>query len=278
MRPVSFKRIVEVYSLALKTDTISESQISEQLNVTQRRAREILRELTSLKLLNKTNDSYIKTSCAPQIRDYLINGDWSRIHNYFMGNNPFYNEMITHMTAIGSNKSYTIKDLLRELKDHELAFNQTTIEVLMRWGERFGVLQRHLYKKTFYAVKLTKPDNSTFASSLLNQYNKLNTKKGLFLSLTFVEIPKLREEVCENLNLRRETFDSLFMDYYLSDMGKVELAGAPTITSAKHSPLSIRKTNIEINGEVLSPVYNLETERRGIIIMGKNYYYLAIYS
>lgn len=278
MRPLSFKRIIEVCSLALNDDNISFEIISDHLSLTPRRGKEILRELTSMNLLSKTNDSYIPTNGTRKIVDYFVKGDWNNIHDYFRMNNPFYREMMFFMTTKGMNDSYILKGLLQNFMDHELDFNQTILDVLMRWGERFGVLQRHLYKKTFYAIKDTKPDNSIFVSSLKKHYNKLNVKKGLFLSQTFVEIPKLREDVCENLKMRREIFDCLFMDYYLSALGTVELAGAPTITTAKRSPLNIRKTNIEINGTFVSPVFDLEKERRGITIKGKNYFYLAIYS
>ena len=278
MRPLSFKRIIEVCSLALNADNVSFEIISDQLSLTPRRGKEILRELTSMNLLSKTHDSYIPTNSTGKIVDYFVKGDWNNINDYFKMNNPFYHEMIIFMTTKGVNNSYTLKSLLQNFVDHKLDFNQAILDVLMRWGERFGVLQRHLYKKTFYAIKDTKPDNSIFVSSLKKHYNKLNIKKGLFLSQTFVEIPKLREDVCENLKMRRELFDSLFMDYYLSALGTVELAGAPTITTAKRSPLNIRKTNIEINGTFVSPVFDLEKERRGITIKGKNYFYLAIYS
>ena len=278
MRPLSFKRIIEVCSLALNDDNISFEIISDHLSLTPQRGIEILRELASMNLLSKTHDFYIPTNGTRKIVDYFINGDWDNIHEYFKMNNPFYREMIIFLTTKGVTNSYTLKDLLQNFVDHELDFNQAILDVLVRWGERFSVLQRHLYKKTFYAIKGTNPDNSIFVSSLKKQYNKLNVKKGLFLSQTFVEIPKLREDVCETLKIRREIFDSLFMDYYRSALGTVELAGAPTITAAKRSPLNIRKTNIEINGTFVSPIFDLEKERRGITIKGKKYFYLAIYS
>ena len=278
MRPLSFKRIIEVCSLALNDDNISFDLISDQLSLTPRRGKEILRELTSMNLLSKTNDSYIPTQNTRKIVDYFVKGDWNGIHDYFKMNNPFYREMMLFVTTKGANNSFTLKGLLQNFMDHELDYNQTILDVLMRWGERFGVLQRHLYKKTFYAIKDATPDNSIFVSSLKKHYNTLNVKKGLFLSQTFVEIPKLREDICENLTMKREIFDSLFMDYYLSALGTVELAGAPAITAAKHSPLNIRKTHIELNGTFVSPIFDLEKERRGITIKGKNYYYLAIYS
>jgi len=277
MRPLSFKRIIEVCSLALNAGNLSIEITSDHLSLTPRRGKEILRELASMKLLSKLDDSYIPTNGTRKIVDYFVKGDWKNIHEYFKTNNPFYREMIIFMTSKGKKNDYTLNGLLQNFMDHELDFNQTILDVLTRWGERFGVLQRHLYKKTFYAIESTIPDHTIFISSLKKQYNTLNVKKGLFLSQTFVEIPKLREDLCETLKMRRDIFDSLFMDYYRSALGTVELAGAPTITPAKRSPLNIRKTNIQLNGKFVSPVFDLEKERRGITINGKNYYYLAIY-
>jgi len=116
-----------------------------------------------------------------------------------------------------------------------------------------------------------------FETAVKNSYRTLNIARGLGLKLTYVEIPRLREEVCEKLKTTRETFDALFKKLYYESIGRMELSGAPTITVAKKSPLSIRIIKASKKEDILAPYLDLAKERKGIEIGGKSYYYVAIH-
>lgn len=277
MRPVSFKRIIEMCSMAQKEGVLSEETVSQRLNMGERRAREILRELISMNLLTRTEDNYTANENTLKILDAFKEGDWVRINQLFMENNFFYENLVMHLRIHEKSRGYTIEELTQMLKDNELHFNKASVEVLLRWGERFGITQRNLYRNVFYTIKKEKTNLEEFKKSLIRNYDNLDKKMGLFLTQTYVEIPRLREEVCEELKIDRITFDTMFFECYRKLIGKIELAGAPTITSAKKSPLSIKKTRIGFDNGIISPIYDLEKERRGIEIMGKNYYFIAIH-
>ena len=277
MRPISFKRIIELCSLSLKKGFLDVKTISNELQVTDKRSKELLRELSSMNLLKKLNGSYSPKKNTEKLLDFFSKGDWVNINNFFIKNQVFYKNLIKYMKDNSLDKGYTINDLTILLENHTLHYNNASIEIILRWAERFGTVQRNLYTNTFYYINNEEPNIELFINSLLSNYNSLNKKRGLFLSKTFIEIPHLREQVCENLKISRETFDKKFLEYFKKSIGKVELSGAPTITSAKRSPFSIKETNIGYNKDIISPIYDLEKERKGLELMGKMYYFVAIH-
>lgn len=256
---------------------MNEITVSQRLNMGERRAREILRELRAMNLLTRTEDNYSANENTLKILDAFREGNWVRINQLFMEKNDFYGNLIEYLRIHEEAKGYTIEELTQRLKDNELHYNKASVEVLLRWGERFGVVQRNLYKNVFYIIKKEKIYQEEFKGSLIKNYNNLDKKMGLFLTQTYVEIPRLREEVCEDLKLDRITFDTMFFECYKKLIGKIELAGAPTITSTKKSPLSVKETRIGFDNDIISPIYDLEKERKGLKIMGKTYYFIAIH-
>lgn len=276
MRPVSLKRIIETASLSLSLNEINKEILSENLQLSQDRAREILRELKSMNFLDLHNEKYHPNANTKELILRFSEGNWERLHELFTANNKFYRTLLETMEEY--TEGYTIEELLIKLCDNELHYNNASLEILLRWAERFNTVQRNLYENRFYKIRNIETDLNTFEVSLLKNYNKMNKKIGLFLTKTYIEIPRLREEVCEDLKIGRKDFDSLFYDYYKRFIGKVELAGAPTITAAKKSSSNIKKTRMSHDKNIISPIYELDKERKGIVIMGKSYFFIAIYN
>lgn len=106
-------------------------------------------------------------------------------------------------------------------------------------------------------------------------YRELSLVHGL--KQIFVEISKIRENLCEELKITRELFNDLLRSIYLASIGKMELSGAPIITLAKKSPLSEKKMKLEGKQAVLSPKFEVAREREGLSVGQKAYYYLAIH-
>ena len=118
-------------------------------------------------------------------------------------------------------------------------------------------------------------DSKTFKDGLVKCYRELSVSKrrrGIF-----VEIPTLRENLCEELKVSRRVFDEMLRATYLENVGKIELSGAPITTLAKKSPLSEKKMKLEGKDAILSPKFEVAKEREGLSVGQKVYYYLAIH-
>ena len=278
MRPVTLKRIIEVCSLALGHPILDEKLIMQELKTSIGRAKELLFEIERIKLIGKSAEGFVANKNTAMLIEAFENEDWKAFHEYFMRNYSFYQQFIGLLrTHINEERGLLISEMKNEAKIKQLQLNQTAIEVLQNWCERLGVLQRNLYTKRFYLLK-EELRLAQFRDIVQSSYQVLNTVRGPGLKLTYVEIPRLREEVCEKMKITRETFDTLFRRLYRESIGIIELSGAPTITVAKKSPLSIRRIEASKKEDILAPYLDLAKERKGIEIGGKSYYYVAIHS
>jgi len=248
-----------------------------ELHTSQVRARELLFEIEQMRVIEKSAEGFVANKNTVRLIEAFENEDWKAFHKYFLCNYSFYQQFIELLrTHIDEERGLSIGEMKEEAKMKQFQLNQTAIEVLQNWCERLGVLQRHLYTKRFYLLK-EEPSSKQFRGIVQSSYQLLNTVRSLGLKLTYVEIPRLREEVCEKMRVTRETFDTLFRRLCRDSVGMIELSGAPTITVAKKSPLSIRKIKADRKQNILSPYLDLAKERRGIEIGGKSYYYVAIH-
>jgi len=275
IRPLTLRRVIETSSLATKSKTINIQTISEKLDVSVSRAKEVLLEVERMGLLTHFDDAYVPTNKTSDFLNYFENEQWNRIHEYFLKNYSFYRDFI-HLLA---NHTYEKKGLsMEEVKEestHHPSLNQTAIEVLSDWCDRLGVIQRHLYTKRIYLVECKGTDFKSFKSALMKCYRELSLSYGR--KGVFVEIPKIREEMCEQLKITRKVFDEMLRETYLENIGIIELSGAPIITLAKKSPLSEKKIKFVEKQTILSPKFELERKREGLSVGQKAYYYLAIH-
>lgn len=275
IRPVTLRRVIEVCSLATNIKRVSLANVSQKLTVSNSRAKEIALEVTKMGLLKKLDDVYVASENTAKFLEYFKNEQWSKIHQYFLVNYSFYQDFIRILDAhINDDQGLSISEIREESAKRNLSLNQTAVEVLTDWCERLGVIQRHLYAKRFYLVK-NEVEFNNFKHTLIRCYRKLSNSR--WQKGTFVEIPIIREDLCERLKISRRVFDEKLRSAYLENIGKIELSGAPITTLAKKSPLSEKKMRRERKNVILSPKFELRRERKGIMIGRKLYYYLAIY-
>ncbi len=275
IRPVTLRRVIETCSLATKSGIIDIEIISKELHTSVSRAKEILLEVERMGLLAIFEESYEPSSNTIAFLDYFENEQWDRIHEYFLKNYLFYQDFIQLLAShIDDNKGLLMEEI-KEESNHHPTLNQTAIEVLSDWCDRLGVIQRHLYSRRFYLIKDEETDPNAFKSALSRCYRELSFSYGR--KGVFVEIPKIRENTCEQLKITRRVFDEMLRQTYLENIGRIELSGAPITTLAKKSPLTERKIRFGGKHIILSPKFELKREREGLLVGKKAYYYLAIH-
>lgn len=276
IRPVTLRRVIEVCSLATKSKPINIETISKRLNTSVSRAKEMLKEVERMRLLTYSDGGYLRSNKTTGFLAHFKNEKWDRIHEYFLKNYSFYQDFIRLLADhANENKGLSIGEIKEESQNRHLTLNQTAIEVLSDWCDRLGVIQRHLYSKRLYLMKTEETDSQIFKGALTRCYRELSLsygRKGIF-----VKIPKIREDICEQLKITRKVFDEMLRQTYLENIGRIELSGAPIITLAKKSPLSEKKIKFEGKQTILSPKFELKRDRNGILIGHKAYYYVAIH-
>jgi hypothetical protein len=168
-----------------------------------------------------------------------------------------------------------MNEIKEESAFRKMNLNQTAVEVLSDWCERLGVIQRHLYSRRLYLIKNGIADYHAFKENLVKIYREFSFSrmhKGIF-----VEIPAIREDLCEELKINRKVFDEMLRQTYLENIGKIEMSGAPVTTLAKKSPLSEKKMKLEGKDAIMSPKFEVSKDREGLSVGQKAYYYLAIH-
>jgi hypothetical protein len=276
MRPITLRRVIEICSLAKQNRDLTVKIVSNKLNCGESRAKEMLLEVEKMGLLNHSDNFWTSNNRTTEFLDYFEKEEWPKIHQYFLENYQFYKEFIQSLQGhIAEQQGLSIDDIVKESTEHKLHLNKTAVEVLTDWCERLGVIQRNLYSAKIYLIKEETEKLENFIKTLVKIYRKLAFSQ--WHKEVYVEIPLIRENVCEELKMPRKTFDDLLKEAYLKNVGKIELSGAPITTFAKKSPLSEKKITPIGKDVIMSAKTTLLREREGLTINKKSYYYLAIH-
>lgn len=270
MRPVTLGRIIEVCYLAENSPSITEAALIEKLSVSKRRSREILLETERMHLLKDDEEHFVLSEFGNLLLHSIRNGDWNGIHQIMM-NYPYYEVFYNAVNDIGPAEK---AELLKYLTESDIKMNQTTIDVMADWTERIGFVQRNVFSGRYYVIK---NQQSPFIPCLLANYNKLNRNAGIALRQRYVEIPNLREAVCEELLLSRNEFDREFIEIYKKNIGLLELSGAPVTTHAKQSKKKIKSLIFEEMPDWITMNLTSDQFLNGIEYGSKKYYYLAVH-
>lgn len=270
MRPVKLGRVVETCSLARNYSKINEEILMNELNVSKRRAREILLEIVRMNLLNESKEGFYLTEIGLSLLDAVRTEKWVKIHQIML-NYPYYAEYYRTIKAIGP---MTEEEIISNIDNNDIHINKTTIDVLGDWAERIGSVQRNVFSGKYYIILNQEYDLRPF---LFSNYESLNQTAGVALRQRYVEIPRLREEVCERYNLSREGFDKSLLEIYKRNIGTIEFSGAPEITHAKKSQKKVKKTYFSELPYWVSMKLTSEQYLSGVRLGSKQYYYIAIH-
>ncbi|MHA1833003.1 MAG: hypothetical protein ACTSV7_03360 [Candidatus Baldrarchaeia archaeon] len=275
IRPVTLRRIIEVINLSLSHGKVESELLSNTLNIRKRRAKELLSELRDMNLLKEEEGFFLPTENSKRLIEFFEKEDWKSFHDLLVKNNFFY-RLFTE--AVFKNLGLTKDEILNLLSSSsDLHFNRATIDILCDWAERLGCIQRNLYNGHYYAIEEKSIDLREFAKALSEKYSELNLEVKPGMRLEYIEVARLREEVCEHLKMRREEFDKILIKLIQEFTGKIELCGAPITTTAKKSPTSLKVIERVGKEPILSLKYKVLKEGKGVELNGKIYHYIAIF-
>jgi hypothetical protein len=268
MRPVTLSRVVETAFFAQKTGSFTNEELGKFLTSSPSRAKEIAEETVNIGLLEKNDLLFTPSSrCNRFLEDIRLN-NWTGIHQLMM-DYRFYHTFYTVLKTI---EPATSEEILATLSASEIPFNEASRQVLCDWGERIGSIQRNIFTNQYFTIGEA---SSSIIPSFLSSYQSLNIKSGLTLRQRYVEIPKIREFVCQDLRISRDAFDSRFTQLCMKNIGKIELAGAPVTTHAKRSANKVKNVHFLELPDKITMKLSSNQYLNGLKVGPKAYYYAA---
>lgn len=292
IRPVTLGRLVDVADRCVRaTEPVTTDMIANELDVTQRRARETLFEACRIGLLSRGdgNDSNAEQFDVTEEGEAFITAvcrsNWVEVSNRLAAGSPQYAAFLSVIeegqSGATNESSMNATEVLSSLKERAentpYTYNQTSLDVLTGWGERLNVVGRNAFTETFYPVSVSEVEPPAFAEALLNVYDELEATAGINLSQRYLSIPRLREHVCERLCCSRATFDEMLAQLCADNIGSLELSGGPIDTAAKESPRGIRRVELSEGDELIATTQTTDRVLSGLEQYGKRYYYLAVF-
>lgn len=268
MRPVSLSRVAETAFYAEKTKKFTNRELAQFLKSSEQRAKEVSEETVNMGLLVKKDIFYISTKRCSIFLKNIRDNNWKAIHNQML-EYSFYKTFFDILQLI---EPATPDEILQALSASSTPFNEASRQVLCDWGERIGSVQRNIFTNQYFT---TTESETGFIHAFLEIYQSLNIKSGLSLRQRYVEIPRVREFVCQKLRISRESFDSRFHHLCLKNIGKIELAGAPVTTHAKRSAKKVKNVHFLELPDTITMKLSSNQFLNGLIVGQKSYYYVA---
>ena len=268
MRPVSLSRVVETADFAAKTRKFSSQDLAEFLKSSLSRGKEIAEESVNIGILAKDGDLYVPTILCSAFLDNIRQNKWEEIHKIMM-DYSFYRIFFDTLQSI---EPATPEEILATLEKSATPFNEASRQVLCDWGERIGSVQRNIFTNLYFTIR---DSHHSIIPSFLESYRSLNVKTGLSLRQRYVEIPKVRESVCQAVKISRDTFDRRFIKLCQKNIGKIELAGAPVTTHAKKSSKKVKNVQFLELQDMITMKLSSNQFLNGVTVGRKSYFFVA---
>lgn len=270
MRPITLGRVVETVYLSESQKGLDSPLLQEKCGVSRRRAKEILDEIVRMGLLQEVSSQFRPTSLGNDLIIAVREGAWEQAHQILL-QYTFYSDFYKTLVQYGPIEP---EQLLPLLKETPSSFNQTSLSVLCDWVERVDSAQRNVFNNVYYPVYAM---TASILPEFLRAYGELNTRAGVSLRQRYVEIPKIRELVCERLKVRRRDFDEEFLRLYRNNIGTIELSGAPITTHVKTASKHIKSLIFTEMPDEVTMKLTSERYLKGITYDSKQYYFVAIH-
>lgn len=280
VRPVTLARLVELTSLAEESG-YTDTEIATELDVTERRARETVLEALRLGFVAEGSSDddavYRATETGTEFVASVQAERWTAVDDLFRAHSPHYatfTELVEHDGPLVPEEALQVLDARSNEGPYD--YNPTSLDVLGDWAQRLGAIQRNAFSGAFYVVEADHVPPA-FPEVVVDAVEELEDTAGVNLRQRYLPIPELRETLCEEFGCTRDAFDDALVALAEQNVGRVELSGAPIDTGAKDARYGIKSLQYTEAEGVVSTEQSSEQVMRGVDLLGKTYYYLAIH-
>jgi len=280
LRPVTLPRLFEVVDTAVKSSTPSD--IVSRLDVSKRRANEVVEAATRIGLLTEQDCShldeykYCTTTDGQGLLRAIRREDWKEVSRILREGSPHYHRFLSVVHDVGPASRETLLTALQARSEENwLTFNETGLDVLCDWGERLGSVQRNSYSGDYYPVS-DSVQSSRIVVAVEEVYDELNETVGVAMSRRSIPIPEFREQLCEKLRCSRVEAEEILVELNRAN-ATVELQGAPMDTVAKEAPYGTKSIELDERDGLITANQTTEHILTGLRLAGREYYYIAIH-
>ena len=222
MNPVSLRPLLEALSLLGRLAPCSAPEFSSSTKISVRRSTEILRELERFGAVSWQSDGVHLEERGERILDALSRSDWLAIDSELRSGSQEYGALMGFLAG-RSPPGLKLAQVAAGL-----GTNEVVCDTCLEWGVRLGAVQKNLFTSgadsRYYAVG--EASSEDFDRCLRARYDSGNISSG-GRRVRYVSLTLLREQVCEDLKLRREAFDRYLEQLCGARSGAIELAAVP---------------------------------------------------
>lgn len=280
LRPVALPRLFEVVDTAVKFSTPSD--IVSRLNVSKRRANEVVEAATRIGLLTEQDCShldeykYCTTTNGQGLLRAIRREDWKEVSRILREGSPHYHRFLSVVRDVGPASRETLLTAVQvRSEESRLTFNETGLDVLCDWGERLGSVQRNSYSGDYYPVS-DSVQGFRIVVAVEEVYEELNETVGVAMRRRSIPIPEFREQLCEKLRCSRAEAEEILVELNRANT-TVELQGAPMDTVAKEAPYGTKSIELDEKDGLITANQTTEQILTGLRLAGREYYYIAIH-
>ena len=279
LEPISLRVLLRSLIFFSQQKQSSSQELENNLNVTADRAKAIVRQLTTMGLLEKVDTEF---RCAPHGK-IMVNAvqasHWSTVHDILQETCKEYDALLKVLKSCKvGDKGLMISQVVKLSAKFGRGLNRVTTDVCCEWGRRLGKIQKNLFTSgvisRFYLIHDQSIPLNNIENEIHAQYARLG--KGKRRLLIYVSVPRLRENVCETLKISRRRFDGILLEISKRNTGEVELASGPLTSRSRTAPTRKLSIYVDRKAAVLSPNYILEAEE-GLDVGGKKYQTIAFH-
>ena len=217
LRPVTLRKIVKVLTTLSSSNGMSLDELSEVLSVSNVHAREVLRLLQSLRLVEIRDNRYVLSSDGVKFLNSFNEGDAESLHRVLMRNDVYraayecYAKGIRRASEVAkcANVSIVAADIaLRLIKEVE--------------GLKGSRKEKDKASDNGFLIE--------FEKALLEVYTELvNIKRSRYIPLS-----EVTPRVIARLGITSEKFVSLLGDLVKHRKGQIVLVSAPSLTQYEY--------------------------------------------
>lgn len=277
LRPVGIGHLVQG-THACDGEPATTESLAGDLASTRRRTVEILRECRRLGLVTQpTTDRWDISEVGTEFLAHVAHERWTAAGELLRERSAHYRAFLQGLQQLGPVAEAPLLEHVDATDGGgERAYNITSIQVMADWGERLGQVQRHAFDDLLYPVERD-ADVGGWAAELVSTYRRWTLDEPSRLARRYLSIPRLREDWCAGHRCSRDLFDRFLTSLAASNVGKVEVSGAPLDTDVKQAVRAIKTIEVVDSDALIATSQSAERVLDGIEIYGKRYYFLAIF-